>query len=436
MAALLVAYLLATGRWGTHISVPGTFLYITDAVLGLSLLAATAAAVRIGPRRFMLHVRALPAALPVLVLLSWVVIRWAASPSSLSLTALRDVAPYGYGVVFFLGILARPRFPVTRLVVVGLLVHLVGVGIVVGGADWAAELPVVANDVRIGSIRSDFDLAVIGVLMSFATWRYLRDEWRIHAVALIAISVLAVSFLDSRAGLLALVASLLIAVVASPLRQQGTLARGLLVAVVVVASMVAGSRTYGGNDAVSRFLATVIASRGTEGGDPSDAPESDVAFGALGTLNARLISWRLSLEYILDQPDVMFVGRGFGPDFLNEAGADVPYEGGVFAETRHPHNYLINTWARLGLVGVGLLFWVLVHASRSGWRVVRHAWRSTGDRMLSPGVLALLISSALFVASLLGVILEAPFGAVPFFWALGVLALSADAIGVRQREPA
>jgi O-antigen ligase len=91
---------------------------------------------------------------------------------------------------------------------------------------------------------------------------------------------------------------------------------------------------------------------------------------------------------------------------------------------RSPHNYLLNTWARLGLVGVGLVLGLMIAALRVARLVARHAPRVRDD-----DVLAMLLVASIPVVAFVGVVLESPFGALPYFWALGHLSSRACQLG-------
>jgi O-antigen ligase len=136
---------------------------------------------------------------------------------------------------------------------------------------------------------------------------------------------------------------------------------------------------------------------------------------AAGTTSARQLAWRAVVEYVSESPSRAAFGVGPGPDVLVDSGAR-PYFGQVHqGDIRVPHNVLLTYYARLGLVGLGFLLVWLATWSRATWR--RIAGRT-------PGVLDLtyiLVSVTLLLTSMFGVILESPFGAVPFFWVVGQL---------------
>jgi len=75
----------------------------------------------------------------------------------------------------------------------------------------------------------------------------------------------------------------------------------------------------------------------------------------------------------------------------------------------------VGSFARLGLVGLMLLVSLVLRVLR---QIVRHRRRIASDELL---VCASLLVVAILVVASLGVVLEAPFGSVPFWWAAGIL---------------
>jgi O-antigen ligase len=151
---------------------------------------------------------------------------------------------------------------------------------------------------------------------------------------------------------------------------------------------------------------------------------------AQGTKRARLIAWERVVTYTLDDPVRSAVGVGFGPDFLRLSDGDLPIGRGM--GVRSPHNYLITSFARLGFVGLASVVVLLAGLAATVVRTVR---RGSPDDLTS---LCVLLVISLLVVALLGVILESPFGAAPFFWAAGILltgARSRRALLRRKTKP-
>ena len=126
------------------------------------------------------------------------------------------------------------------------------------------------------------------------------------------------------------------------------------------------------------------------------------------------------------------IGVGFGPDFIQGAGVAYALEGTEYKDVRSPHNYVLGTMARLGLAGA--LLAVLTMASGAALAIRRLSGPAD-----SVTVLAGLLVLAIPIIALLGVVLESPFGAIPYFWAIGHLARSRGGsnrrVGTGQATP-
>ena len=119
----------------------------------------------------------------------------------------------------------------------------------------------------------------------------------------------------------------------------------------------------------------------------------------------------------LDQSDrrERWFGAGMGIDFLAASGTLQYLEGTDYIGVRSPHDYFVGSFARLGLIGLGLLLAVVLSLIRRAYSFRK---RIADDELLT--FAALTVFAILSVASF-GVVLEAPFGAVPFWWAAGLL---------------
>lgn len=412
VSALVTLYLLATGRWGSYVSVPGTAVYIGDIGVSLALLQV-ALALYLGRSSLRSMLRAPLVLQLVLVLLVYATVRLAVG-REVSLIALRDAAPYGYAVMALLSFLLPVRAGrVWRpLIYSALVFHLVWTAILwrLPGYPW--DLPVLGTDATIFVIRPDFDATVLGVGAALATWDILTRRrslgaWQLAAlVALAAASTFRMLEISTRAGLLAGGAALAAVAVTklstlsggrasgpgpSRRRMRVALVLGCIAVVAVVGLTPAGSRLGAGF------------------GLGSDTG------GAGGTVNARIDAWSMVVDYVVRRPVRTGVGVGFGRDFIVESGAAASLEG-VYQNVRSPHDYLIGTMARLGVAGALLGAVIML----TGWWLAMSTLRR--GLVDTATVLAALLVVSIPVVSLLGVVLESPFGAIPYFWAIGQLA--------------
>src|SRR5690606_14310600 len=79
------------------------------------------------------------------------------------------------------------------------------------------------------------------------------------------------------------------------------------------------------------------------------------ASNADNTARARLKSWDRLISWVESDPGRAVAGVGFGPHYYLESGALGLLSTHQREEIRSPHNYWLNSWARLGLVGLTLV---------------------------------------------------------------------------------
>jgi O-antigen ligase len=376
-----VALSVAATKWGSYLGVPP--IYPIDVLLALATAAVLLAAA--GPRH-----RARPAAAAgrawpgptAAVLFGYVLLRLLAGPEH-DLAALRDFAPYGYLGVAFLAAYSYQRSTLDSRM-------------------RTAPLLDPSQGLRLFELRASTDATIVGVTAALHLMRFLRGGRPWHLlVGLAGLAVVLVT--PARAAVLGVAAALAIALVcyyAAPgprARRGKLLLTGALPALLVLAAL-SLPLTPVGSKLLSGFgLAPV---------------RSDVDKEGIGTVRGRNVAWRLVDQYVADSGHAR-LGVGFGPDFLGDSGARLPLGG--YDALRSPHNYFIGTYARLGLLGLALLLVLLVAAVRAGAGCVRLA----ADEPLL--LFAVLLPAALLVCGAFGVELEAPFGAVPFFWCLGIV---------------
>lgn len=125
------------------------------------------------------------------------------------------------------------------------------------------------------------------------------------------------------------------------------------------------------------------------------------------------MTWRRMLNYTLLTPERVVFGVGFGPNIVHEAGATAIIGGSIHPDVRSPHDFPLTAFTRTGVVGLLALAVFVLELGVSAWRVVRVL-----DELR---LLCVLVILGLAVASLVGVVMEAPFGAVPAYWCAGVL---------------
>jgi len=411
----IVLYLLATTRWGSGLSLVGGPPYISDLVLILLLIDRAVAAA--GHRSVSTGVESWVGILAS-ALLAWSLILLAFG--SISQNALRDAAPYLYAVTVFL---VRPPSDssdgrTSRVLMAVLIFHAAWVTVALLDPSLPNGTPVVSTGIHLLSLRPDIDSLVCGLLAALGLHRALAGRRPGYNLSLSVWGTVLVFALYDRAGPLAFFVQIVVVVMLAPARKRlpGKYDRRIVVAILVMflpIISVAASQSR----PVQRLLLTI------PGNGISTAPTE--IQGATGTAHARLHAWSAVVGHVQRDPVRDIRGVGFGPDFLRDSGAEVLLLGTTPQEdVRSPHNYLLNTWARLGLLGLGLVLGLLLAGLRLSRLVARHAPRIRDD-----DVLAMLLVASVPVIAVVGVVLESPFGALPYFWAVGHLSSRACQTG-------
>jgi hypothetical protein len=410
-AYALALYLLATTRWGSGISLTGGPPYISD----LALLVLLTRHFLAGSLRSV-HTRASDALDPwtrTLTLALILLILVHLISGSISQNALRDAAPYFYVIVILLVPLstAQTRYTVSRALTCALVLHALWVTCDLLDPSLPGSLPVGATGVHILALRPDIDTLVCGLLSALSLHRLLTERHMlINFVFTIWGGALVLALYD-RAGLVAFVVQLTMVLMLAPARRRIVYARSNLPLIVVITTTIGLGFVVAASQStpVQRVIETIEGSSATTN-----------IRGALGTARARSRSWSTLTRYLEAKPIRDIGGVGFGPDFLRESGAEelLLGTGATKEEVRSPHNYLLNTWARLGLIGLAIVVALLCSGVRLAYIVARHG-HDIGD----VDVLAILVVGSIPVIAFVGVVLESPFGAIPYFWAVGHLAI-------------
>ena len=445
---LLALYFVATTRWGSFL-LPGP-PYIADIALAALIAQRAWTLLRSAtPQPVLSRVLTIPA---LLLLAFSIAVLGMGDPNE---TALRDAAPYFYAVLVLFGQSYRDISPSTidRLVFGALVLHAAWFSV----AEFLPDLVDVRmpgdSETLLFGIRADIDGAMLGVLAALALDRVMTGRDQMAGVVISAWALTLILLTQSRASLLATLAAvgfmlarwIVLSRAGSPLapsadespgRSRLALNSSLVAAVILLVPLVvtvvsgppeafqrsvnAGISAAGRPDAGSGRSSEGSGSEagsgrssegsGSEGGRPVDT--------GVGTFEARVAGWKEVVRWILDDgPSRMALGAGFGSHYLQLSGADVAFFGPyVDPSIRAVHNYGLNTWARLGLVGLILVIGI---AALAVVAAVRLSFRTPTPPTLD--LFASLLVLAIPVVALMGVVLESPFGAIPYFWAVGYL---------------
>jgi O-antigen ligase len=253
--------------------------------------------------------------------------------------------------------------------------------------------------------RPDIDAAVIGVTAALCLNRLIRRQgifW--PALGLIASCVIVLS-LTTRAGLISLCVCLVFGYAAAYAGLPASAGRRTGMVLLIPVVLLAVALILPQSTAGERIIGTLFPSQ-----NASLAQQN-----AQGTERARNMVWQEVIDWTGQEPVRVIVGSGFGNNFLADSGAAVLLEGTTYTGVRSPHNWFVGIYARLGLVGVIL---ALAVCGQLLWLILRNLRRISGEPLL---LLAALVIVAVLPVANLGVVLEAPHGAVIFFWSAGII---------------
>ena len=405
-----VAVLLGATRWGSYIGYQ--VLYLTDLLIAFGVAHYWLSITRKGKVFVRGYTSRSVPGLSLQIFYIYVCGRLLTSVDGIgSLPWIRDAVPFLYIGIAFVSASAvsrsyKPmRQRTMRVIWWALFFHLGWTSAVILAKVNTEQFPRFPGAaVSVGSLRPDVDCAVLGVTAALLLRKALRRDRTLLSLGLFGLCLATVAGTTTRGGFVAVAVtvSLGLALVyfASNVRSAK---RQVVVALTVAAVLSLG--IYVPNSTLGqRLLATV---------DPALA--TDAALGAVGTAHARDATWQLVVDWTEQTKTRRLVGAGPGPDFVTESGASKLLEGTQYQDVRSPHNWLIGLYARMGLVGVVLALMVIASL---GYTIWRHRRRIGDDEFLFA---CTMIVAAVIPVALVGVVLESPFGAVPFWWASGIL---------------
>jgi O-antigen ligase len=328
--------------------------------------------------------------------------------NGLDLYLIRDISPFFYIVAYYLArgsILDVPENKKDRLFLIlksAMKIHLIWVSfsVLTGNIFGFLQGSFLIN-AGLFSVRPDFDSAMIAVYCAILLIE-LFAKFKISNLFFLLVGVFAVTSLQTRAGLLALFSCFTLAILYLVRTGKFTIvwsfvSLGILILFPIVFSF---------SPAVSRLLITLGIYT-----DDSSAFEAS----SFGTINARNLVWQGVMDWTSSNELRQIFGSGFGNDFLVQSATLIYLDDSQMNGVRSPHNWFLGTYARLGIIGLTLAIVLYVVA-------IFQAIRMAYDGMLKNfSLMSSLILVALLPVCLFGVVLESPFGAIPFYWALGIM---------------
>jgi O-antigen ligase len=418
----IATYMLACGRWGSYL-LPGP-PYIGDLVLtcvvGERIIAA-------GRRRQALNLGTVELTLGVTcgLLVAWSCIRFLYG--SVSVNSIRDVAPYAYAILVFLTPRERPtqeqRRKMENVMYAALLFHAAWVTLAITAKGFVASLPTLGGgQAQFFQVRQDVDSTICGVMLVYCLYRAIsgRRPWLNLAIAAWQVGIIFGDY--SRSALAGCAMQLLVFLLLTPAARQVIRRYGARMVVPLLLILLPVGIYVGTQSGPVKRL-----SQAGNSFIPIVPTKGDPTGGATGTARARRLAWQAIEIYIEQNNTRDWTGVGFGPDFLHDSGGDILLLGGSTEDVRQPHDYVINTWARLGLIGLIMIIAIAAFAIRNIGKLGRSPQLDGMD------IIAIAVAVGLSVSACYGVVLESPFGALPVWWALGYIGYRA--VGLRLSWP-
>lgn len=260
---------------------------------------------------------------------------------------------------------------------------------------WNLSLPFVSLQSNIFSVRSDQLICAAGLLLINLFAKIAEARYKAFFISLLLIIItLTLLLFSSRAVLLA--SGLILAIGLSLILklQQAQMRNWPIVLLFISPVFLIPLQQLPG---VNRLLAGF-------GLVTAQVQNEAINIGAMSTQNARQEAWRLIADYW--KQNSFWFGFKPGEHVVQISGA-LRYLSGEI-EVRWPHNVFLSIMVRNGLI-IGLLFSVLLlYILFSG---LKNISRPTSD-VLDFQLFAYLIGS--LAVSSVGVVLESPFGYIPF----------------------
>lgn len=406
-----MALVLGLSRWGTNIGVSP--LYIGDILIAAAIVHAIVARMN----RIESPTTELPRGRTsglFCVFFLYFGVRWVASiGQGTILEWMRDGVPFAYGALALLSAYSLARSPRTtrdrtfRLFRWALTIHIIWMALAgLSGNSDGFDILGPLSEANVFQIRPDIDAALMSIAAAINLRQMIlgrRRGWNALGILLAVGVVFAVS--HSRAGQISMLVTIALAYALTYAASRHLKGRQLLMIfalpLILAAILIVVPQTLAGQ----RMIATIVPDT-----------QSAVSSNAQGTERARQLTWSETIEWVNEDPGRVAVGSGFGNNFLEQAGTLSYLEGTTYENVRSPHNWFVGIYARMGFIGIVLaILWVLQTII-----LIFKQRQSTGnDDLLA---LSCLIFVALLPVATFGVILEAPFGAIPFFWASGIIA--------------
>lgn len=381
---------MAFGRWGSYLKIPGVPIYLSDLFFFAGSACLAGAAIT-GRHELQLRTHANRMVLTASVAAGGAAVMGLWSASSYSILAIRDAAPFIYIAlvpVFSISISVIGTVRVLNWMLIAGILHTLWIVPAMIDVLSPTHVPIIGGAPAF-TIRHDYDLLICGLTVILAA---TADSLTGTTKAVLVVANLGTLFLSgSRAGLIAGIVVVFVSAIA--LRPFSDPKRGpmrLCATMIGFATLILAA-IYVRDDPPSWAL-------GMQKLVPND---SSMYQSGQNTWNARVRAWEAIWLYTNQGGGLSMSGFGFGANPVMNSGA-IAYLSGD-PSVRAAHSFIFTWYAFVGAIGVAA---IVTSLAVFAFVAIRNKSFMT-QRSVSVGR-ALMIGVT--VAGLAGVILESPFG--------------------------
>jgi hypothetical protein len=381
---------LATGRWGSYLGWYHNNLFLED------LLLALAAVPIFFSKQTLLSVKLLYQ----FSLFIFVVAYFYMGRSYSHVTELRDLSPFLYFLFLPASVKVFSKISdvsIIKVVRFATLFHMTWY--LLHGINFLPELTIpYLSGVPLFIERSDASGMIMGIgIIAWSEYSEysLKGNWYV-----ISLELISAAFGWSRAGLIGALIGTIILLVKIYLskRSKDSLDRKkafffILISVGFIGVTNLGILNFGDNSSLVRL--SVISGN------------SNAIQTAANTANARALARNRIYEWTMENGKWLH-GWGPGAEIVANSGAVVYLSGNL--DVRAPHNWSVSLFSRYGIVGT--IFWILL----IGYPILFVRKCRTDFKYLILGSIIIIV-----IVSLLGVIMESPFGSIPIMMFSSIL---------------
>lgn len=388
LSLMAIFFTLSTGKWGSWIGVPNSPFFLIDLIVILASLLSFLKIIK----------EQAPLSLHSLVLISFIIVQLVRNQEYSIVTKIRDISPFFY--LFLVPFLAYSLRSVSFSHTIRVLRYACAINLLIFYLTTFGMLSPFDCGAICGTEIFNYRSDHVGLAscIGLMAWGKFSEQGIKSQPLVQIIFVLGLLINQSRAGLFGLFLVILFFIVPQfmlnskrnrlKIRTATLLTLGLSVAVIIL------------NSSQTRLIGF---ERLTQ-----ESVSQQISGNTDGTTRARVIAQGLVLNYVFNVKKQYVWGVGAGDEMVRDSGAYRYLSGAV--DVRAPHNWFVGLLARYGIIG--FLFWVFIF----GKFYSKPRGKDSIALLIKVSILVLLALSAF------GVMMESPFGALPFayFLALGL----------------